>query len=154
MPNQRLELKQRLLAECVRMQNTVVDNARKAMNEYQESAMEYDESAEDNMVDSYREEMQNKRDMFARQLEHALEDLAMLHKVAADREQDSALFGSVIITESQKLFISISLGQIKLDNEQFFAISPAAPLFKAMNGVKSGQSFNFRDKQTMILEVY
>ena len=154
MPNPKLELKQKLLAECLRMQNAVVDNARQAMNEAHESAMEYDEAAEDNMVDSYREEMQSKRDMFARQLEHSMEDLALLHKVAADREQDSALFGSVIITDSQKLFVCISLGQVKLDSEQYIAISVAAPLFKVINGLKVGQSFPFRDKQVKILEIY
>ena len=154
MPNPKLELKQKLLAECLRMQNTVVDTARQAMTEAHESALEYDEAAEDNMVDSYREEMQSKRDMFARQLEHAMEDLALLHKVPADREQDSALFGSVIITDQQKLIVCISLGQVKLNNDTFIAISVAAPLFKVLNGLKAGQSFPFRDKQVKILEVY
>ena len=154
MQEQNLELKKRLLAECLKIQNGIVGNARNAMNEAHESALEYDEAAEDNMVDSYREEMQSKRDMFARQLEHSLEDLALLHKVITDKEQDTAIFGAVVITESQKLFVCISLGLLKVDGEQFFAISPAAPIFKAISGLRKGDSFNFRDKQVKIIDLF
>jgi transcription elongation GreA/GreB family factor len=154
MQEQQLELKKRLLAECLKTQNSIVANARNAMNEAHESALEYDEAAEDNMVDSYREEMQGKRDMFARQLEHSLEDLALLHKVPTDKVLDSVMFGSVVITETQKLFVCISLGLLKTENDQFFAISPAAPLYKAISGLHKGDSFLFRDKKIKILDIF
>lgn len=154
MTNEQLSLKQQLLAECLKIQREVVATAKKAMEEAQESAMEYDESAEDNMVDSYREEMQNKRDMFARQLESALDDLALLHKVKPDEAITTAAFGSVIVTEAQTIFVSISLGVIKLDGKSFVAVSPAAPLYKAVAGKKVGDSFSFRDKQIKVLEVF
>lgn len=154
MQENKLELKKRLLAECLKIQNNIVNTARTAMNEAHESALEYDEAAEDNMVDSYREQMQNKRDMFARQLEHSLEDLALLHKVITEKELDTAIFGAVVITESQKLFICISLGAIKTNTDQYFAISPAAPIFKAISGLKKGDSFTFRDKQIKILDIF
>jgi len=154
MQDQKLEFKKRLLAECLKIQNGIVGNARKAMNEAHESALEYDEAAEDNMVDSYREEMQGKRDMFARQLEHSLEDLALLHKVITDKELDNVIFGAVVITESQKLFVSISLGLLKVDGEQYFAISPAAPIFKALAGLHKGDTFTFRDQKVKILDIY
>lgn len=154
MTTEKLQLKQRLLAECLRIQKQVVDNARSAMEDAQESAKEYDESAEDNMVDSYREEMQNKRDMFARQYEIALDDLALLNKVKPDLDSDVAGFGSVIVTEAQTIFVSISLGLLKLDGKNFVAVSPSAPLYKAVAGKKPGESFLFKDKPVKVLEVF
>lgn len=147
------EIKQALLAECIKLQKNIVATAKQAMNEAQESAMEYDESSEDNMVDSYREEMQNKRDMFARQVENALEDLALLQKVAIEATE-TIQFGSVVVTEQQKLFVSISLGQVKIDGDTYIALSPSAPLYKILQGKKKGETYQFRDKSVKILEVY
>jgi hypothetical protein len=154
MNNEQMALKQRLLAECIRIQKDVVATAKKAMQEAQDSAIEYDESAEDNMVDSYREEMQNKRDMFARQVEAAIDDMALLNKVRPDLPLDTASFGAVVITEAQSIFVAISLGSIKLEEKTFVSVSPSAPLYKAVAGKKAGETFKFRDKDIKVLEVY
>lgn len=136
------------------MQKVVADNARTAMVDAQSSANDNDDDTEEKLFNSYREEMQNKRDMFARQLEQAMDDLSLLNKVNATQEHQQAEFGAVVITEMQKLFISISLGQIKVGNEVFFAISPSAPIFKALVGKKKGESFEFREKKIKVLDVY
>lgn len=148
-----MTFKQRVLAECVKMQKAVVANARQAMTEAQESAMDYDEGGEDTLMDSYREEMQNKRDMFAKQLELALDDQNLLNQIDPDAKMDSAQFGSIVITEQQKLFVSISLGNVTIDSEKLFAVSASAPIYKALAGKKAGESFAFRDKSIKIIEV-
>lgn len=154
MTSEHLTLKQHLLTECLRIQKEVVATAKAAMQDAQDSAMEYDDGAEDNMVDSYREEMQNKRDMFARQLEQALDELSMLNKVRPDHAEETAGFGAVVVTEAQTIFVCISLGTIKVDGKTFVAMSPNAPLFKAIAGKKAGESFTFRDKTIKILEIF
>jgi hypothetical protein len=67
--------KQRILSECLRIQRQVVEIAKKAMSDAQESANEGDDSTEEKLYNSYREEMHNKRDMFARHYELSMEDL-------------------------------------------------------------------------------
>lgn len=154
MNSEQLSLKQQLLTECIRIQKEVVGTAKAAMQDAQQSAMDYDESAEDNMVDSYREEMQNKRDMFARQLEVALDDMALLNKLRPELKEEVAGFGSVIITEAQSMFVSISLGSIKIDGKSYVAVSPSAPLYKAVAGKKAGETFMFREKPIKVLDVF
>lgn len=149
-----MKIKQQLLTEALRMQKVVADNARSAMMDAQSSANDNDDDTEEKLFNSYREEMQNKRDMFARQLEQAMDDTALLSKVNANQVSEVAEFGSVVITEAQKLFISISLGQIKVGEEIYFAISPSAPIFKAIAGKKKGESFDFRDKKVKVLDVF
>lgn len=154
MESDRTKIKQQLLSEALRMQKAVVENARNAMMEAQASANDNDDDTEEKLFNSYREEMQNKRDMFARQLEQAVDDLALLNKVTVNQEHNQAEFGSVVITEAQKLFVSISLGQIKVGNDVYFAVSPSAPLFKALAGKKKGETFEFREKKIKVLDVF
>lgn len=150
---EKISLKQRLMAECVRMQKNIINNAREAMQDAQLSANEH-EGAMEEKFDSYREELQNKRDLFARQLDQGLDDLAFLNKVNSQKEYDTVMLGAVVITEMQHLFISISLGKIEIDDQVYFAVSPMAPIYKAMAGLKKGDVFEFRGKKTKILDVF
>jgi transcription elongation GreA/GreB family factor len=154
MSNPKIDFKHKLLSECMRMQKEILNTHKTAMQEAQQSAIESDDNAEDSLMDSYREEMQNQRDMYARQLEHAMDDYNTLNQVNPDKLLEEVSFGSVVVTENQKLFICISLGNVKVDTDTYFAVSPAAPLYKAMAGKKAGESFSFRDKQIKLVEVY
>jgi transcription elongation GreA/GreB family factor len=148
-----LPFKQKVLTECIKLQREVVSSAKSAVLDAQDSAVNYDGGSEDNLMESYREEMQNKRDMFAKQLDLALDDQNLLNQIQPDKLMDTVSFGSIVYTDQQKLFVSISLGTIKVDGESLFAISPSAPLYKAMTGKKVGESFTFRDKQIKVLDV-
>jgi len=154
MTEQQEQLKQKLLAECIKMQKAVVENAKRTMTDFQISAVEGDDGNEEKLYNSYREEMQNQRDMFARHYELALEELGLLNKVLLSTEYKEASFGTVVRTEDQSFFISISLGAVQVDGKTYFAISPVKPIFKAFTGKKAGEFFNFREKQVKILEVF
>lgn len=154
MEEKKLAIKQQLLHECLEMQKVVVENAKKAVDEAHINAIEGDDSTEEKLYNAYREEMQNQRDMFARHYEAALDELAMLNKIITMRENKEVQFGAVVITDAAKYFLSISLGQIKIGDDTYFAISPLAPLAKAMIGKKAGETFTFRDKTIKILDVF
>jgi hypothetical protein len=154
MTEQQVQLKQKLLAECIKMQKAVVENAKKTVSDFQASALEGDDGNEEKLYNSYREEMQNQRDMFARHYELALEELGLLNKVLPTSEYKEASFGTVVITEQQNFFVCISLGAVQVEGKTYFAISPVAPIFKAFSGKKAGEFFTFRDKQVKILEVF
>jgi hypothetical protein len=144
----------KILSECIKIQKAHVENARKAMMEAQESANEGDDSTEEKLYNSYREEMQNKRDMFARQFDVAMEDLNLLNQIVTSKEYAKAEFGSVVVTDGGTYFVSASLGQVKVDGKTIFAISALAPVFKAFEGKKKGDSFSFRDKSFSIKELF
>ena len=78
----------------------------------------------------------------------------MLQKVNLQHTHPEAEFGAVVVTEAQKLFVSISLGQIKVADDAYFAISPSAPIYKALAGKKIGETFEFRDKKLKVLDVF
>ena len=149
-----LTAKQRILSECMKLQKAVVDNAKKAMMDAQESANEGDDNTEEKLYNSYREEMHNKRDMFARQYDLSIDDLNTLNQIVTSKEYRQAEFGSVVETDGGIYFISISLGQIKVDGQAIFAVSALAPIFKAFDGKKKGDSYTFRDKTFKIKGIF
>jgi hypothetical protein len=155
----KLVLKQRLLNECLKIQNAQIQTAKSAMDEAQESANEHQGAIEDKF-ESFREACQIQRDMFAKQLDEAITSLSILKRINATKENKIIMqnkiimLGSVIITNLQKFFISVSLGEITVDGEKYFAISAMSPLFKAMVDKKEGETFSFRDKHYIIESIF
>jgi hypothetical protein len=48
----------------------------------------------------------------------------------------------------------VSLGEITVEGQKYFAISAMSPLFKAMVDKNEGQEFAFRDKQFVIESIF
>lgn len=144
----KLLFKKRLVETCIKEQDRVVEHAKLRMDDAQESANEYGQPQD--RYDSYRTQMLSKRDMFAKQYCKAVEERNVLDRIDLDEENDQVSFGSVVVSNDQKLFISISLGKISLGGEEYFAISPLVPLFKSLEGLKKGDSFKFNGKQRKI----
>jgi len=64
------------------------------------------------------------------------------------------MLGSVVITNTQKFFISVSLGEITVEGEKYFAISAMSPLFKAMVDKNVGEEFSFRSNNYRIEAIF
>jgi hypothetical protein len=148
----KLLFKKKLVEICIDAQDRVVKHAKTRMDEAQESANEYGQPQD--RYDSYRTQMLGKRDMFAKQYCKAMDERNVLDRIEILEEHQDITFGTVVITENQKLFISISLGKIDVDGEDYFAISPLVPLYKAFEGLKKGDSFEFNGKQNKIVDLY
>ncbi|MBA9077937.1 MULTISPECIES: hypothetical protein [Rufibacter] len=147
-----LDIKQRLLDECLRLQTDFVENARVAMEEAQASANESQGAIEDKF-ESFREACHIQRDMFAKQLDEAMGKLSILKRIVRNKVNEDISLGSVVKTDTQNYFISVSLGEIEVEGEKYFAISPASPVFQAMNGKTKGDYFVFRDKKVQITDL-
>ncbi|MFB9862655.1 hypothetical protein [Rufibacter immobilis] len=147
-----LDIKQRLLEECLRQQTDFVDNARRAMEEAQTSANESQSAIEDKF-ESFREACQIQRDMFAKQLDEAQAKLSILKRIVRNKVNEDVALGSIVRTDAQNYFISVSLGEIVIDGEKFYAISAASPVFQVMAGKTKGETFLFRDKKINILDI-
>jgi hypothetical protein len=148
-----LDIKHRLLNECLRQQTDFVENARQAMEEAQASANESQGAIEDKF-ESFREACHIQRDMFAKQLDEAIGKLGILKRIVRNKVNEDISLGSIVKTDAQNYFISVSLGEIEVDGNKYFAISPASPVFQAMAGKTKGDSFTFRDKKIQVLDLF
>ena len=76
-----------------------------------------------------------------------------LSQISNEKKNVQVELGALVITATAKYFVSVSLGQIKLEGGVYFAISPVSPIGRAMLGKKKGDSFEFGGKQINLLEV-
>ena len=106
------------------------------------------------VFDSSRSELLRERDIYAEQLQKAVDDIHILKKVSFDGLEDKVEFGAVVITNRQKMFIALGLGKVEVDDDTYFVISKDVPIYKAMEGLKKGDSFEFNNMKFEIEDVF
>ena len=147
-----LELKIKLVEECRKQQQKVVDNLRQEIAETQQSANDY--GSPKDRYDSFRMQLLRKKDMFSQQLEKALAEFYALDKIDIKKPMNKGGFGSVVFLTDQKIFISIGLGKIILDDYVYYAVSVKVPISQAVIGKQKGDVIQFNGKTSEIVEVF
>ncbi|MBX2966786.1 MAG: hypothetical protein KF845_11605 [Cyclobacteriaceae bacterium] len=61
--------------------------------------------------------------------------------------------GALVNTSAGSFYIGVSLGQIELNEQHCFCVSPEAPIAKALMGLTAGDETNFNGKPIRVLEV-
>jgi hypothetical protein len=152
MREENLHIKEQLIVRCREAQKKCVDSAKSALNEAQQALNEYGPNKD--RYDSFREQLIGRRDMFAAQYQKALTEMNILERIDPKDLKHTVEFGAIVISDKSKFIIAISAGKIELDGSVYYAISPAVPLYKAMEGLKSGESFEFNGRKQTITELY
>ncbi|MCF8369895.1 MAG: hypothetical protein K9G76_12715 [Bacteroidales bacterium] len=147
-----MELKEKILSKCKTHLLEMRKGLQLEMEEAQKSANEY--GAPKDRYDSYRTQLLRKRDMFAQQIVKLDQQIEVLEKVKPGKISEKVEFGSVVITDKQKLFVSTGLGKIEVGGEQYFVISPQVPVYRAMEGLKKNESFVVNGIRSQILELH
>lgn len=145
------ELKIRLFEACFKEIDDRASSLRKVMEDAQQSANDYGQPKD--RYDSYRTQLLRKRDMFGQQLFKILEQKTVLERIDPEKGCEKVEFGALVVTDKQKMFISVGLGKFTFDGVDYYVISPAVPFFKAMEGMRAGDTFEFRNQKFTIKEI-
>ena len=148
----KLAYKRKLIEKCLEQQDQNVLNAKSAMDDIQESAIDYGQPQEH--YDSYKSQLLRKRDVFAKQYEQAKTERKLLERIDIEKVCNSVGFGAVVVTDDQKFIICISLGKITFNNETIYGISLKVPLYKVMEGLEKSSSFEFNEKKYQIKDIF
>ena len=151
-PKDRMSIKKQLLAKCLDIQTFIINNAKKAMDDAQQSANEEKNSNED-MSDSFRETMQATRDVYARQVQEGINTLGLLNRIMI-KPLEVVKFGAVVVTDFQNYFISAGLGEVKIEDKNFVTVSTLTPLYQILSEKKKGDLFMFLDRKYRILDIF
>ena len=148
----KLEFKKQLYNRCLEILEDNAETARQQMNEVQEDANEAEQ--EHDVFDGSRSELLRKRDIYAEQLQKAVDEIQILKKVTFDELSEQVEFGAVVITNKQKMFIALGLGKVTMDGETYYVISKDVPIYKAMEGLKKGDEFEFNNMKFTIKDLF
>ena len=146
-----IELKVNIYHKCLEKQKEILENSKAAMDEAQRAANEY--GAPKDRYDSFRTQLLRKRDLYAEQYEKALKEFGYLTKINPENQQKIVEVNALVITNKQKLYISIGLGKIETSEGDFFVVSPLAPIFQSLKGKKIGESIVFNGQKIEIKDI-
>lgn len=154
MITQELGKKQRLLKECRKVLDVQVKAAKDAMDDAQRSANEAQGAAMEDKFESFRESCQIQRDMYALQLDRLMSSMTLLRRINVTKVNSEVSPGAVVHTDLHNYFIGVGACEIKVDGESYYAVSAMSPLYKAMAGKTTGDTFTFRGSEYRVLQVY
>ena len=77
-----------------------------------------------------------------------------LAKIKLDDVSNVIKLGSLIVTNEMSYFLAISAGEISIENEKYYAVSPSSPIGKLLLGKCIGDALIFNGKAIKIRAVY
>lgn len=128
-----------------------IENFEKLISETRASSNDTKSSMGDK-YETGREMLQQEINNLQVQLNEILKQKDFL-KTVLPKPNDKAEKGAIVKTEKGLFFISVSLGEIKIDNEKIICISPESPLAKAMNGKQKGDTSSLNNMSQKIIEI-
>jgi len=73
-----------------------------------------------------------------------------LVKVTTAVQKDTVRLGSIVYTSTLQFYIAISAGELKINGQIFYAITPYAPIGKLLMGKNEGDVIRFRESEIKI----
>jgi hypothetical protein len=146
--------KQRLKAHCIAVIQQRIDTASDAMKQAQESANNEGKSSAGDKYETGRAMNQIERDNYAYQLSVAMEDMALLRSIDADKLYEKADNGSVIQSADAAYFIATGLGVITFEDIKIVVLSPKAPLSNQLRGKVKGDTILLNGKTIEIKAIF
>ncbi|RLD48395.1 MAG: hypothetical protein DRI94_12595 [Bacteroidetes bacterium] len=144
--------KKTIYLKCIETINLKIENLQNEINEAQKQANEY--GCPKDRYDAFRSQLLRKKDMLSRQLQQFIDDKNNLLKIDLDKKINTVEFGAFVVTNRQKMFISVSLGKIQIDDTEIYAISTLVPMYNTIKGLKVGDKANHNGLHLEILEIY
>lgn len=74
-------------------------------------------------------------------------------KVDIKKQGSIIHLGSLVVTTTVSYFIAISAGELKVENDKYYAISLSTPIGRLLLGKKIGDTINFNGKTIKIVDV-
>ncbi|HZY79512.1 MAG TPA: 3-oxoacyl-ACP synthase [Cyclobacteriaceae bacterium] len=155
-----LKLSDALYQLCLEFIDNRIKTIRQAIQETQASADQESKSSAGDKYETGLSMMQLDMEKQAEQLAEAiktrdsLQQVRVLDEISSSNGSGAVKPGSAVETNNGNFYIAISAGQLKVNNQTYFAVSPATPIGSKLMGLKSGEGFSFNGKQYVVNKVH
>ncbi|GAA4305564.1 GreA/GreB family elongation factor [Aestuariibaculum suncheonense] len=153
MTKSNLEIKQALYKQCEVSVSNRFDTIQKHIAQIQESLTSETKSTAGDKHETGRAMLQLEREKAGQQLAEINKTKEVLSKVDVKTTSKKVRLGTVVFTSQVNYFIAVSLGELKVDDVVFFAISPGTPIGKLLLGKEIGDDVYFRGQAFRILNI-
>lgn len=137
-----MSIKQELLQVCMDYVNKRIYNYKLEMDTIKESIENNDKvNSEDD--DSGNGKLLNDLEKNAQHLNDATKMLETLKQINPKIHNESGALGSIVYTQTNIFFLSVSVGKIELESTSYFAISLQSPIGMLLRNKIKGDQINF-----------
>ncbi len=146
-------LKQELYRNCKVFIDNRLLTVKNSIKDIEQSLQSETKSSAGDKHETGRAMLQLEREKAGQQLAEIQKQYQLLNRIKPEIAQSTIALGAVVYTTKSNYFIGVSAGEIIIDEQHFFAISPATPIGKLLMSKSEGDSFQFRQQDIRILKV-
>src|ERR1035437_2392798 len=140
------KIKFQLYTKCLEYVEQRISNAQLAVNAATESGNDETKSSAGDKHETGRAMAQLEQEKSGKQLHEALELKKMFDRISPDKESKIVSQGSLVITNNDNFYLSISIGKIIIENVIYYAVSPATPIAALLIGKQKMHTFTFNEQ--------
>lgn len=148
-----LQTKANLYSQCLNFVENRFQIIQNTINEIQESLTSETKSSAGDKHETGRAMLQLEREKAGNQLAEIQKIKENLSKINSTNISQHIGLGSVVYTNKSNYFMAISAGELKVENDVFYAISPNTPIGQLLIGKTVGAHVVFREQQFIIEKV-
>ncbi len=146
-------IKTQLLQLCTTSLDTRLQSVLAAIEDIKQSLQSETKSSAGDKHETGRAMLQLEREKAGHQLAEIEKTKQILSKINTESTYKNIGLGSVVYTTTSNYFISISAGELKVEDDTFYAISANTPIGQLLLGKSVGDVINFRNLEFKITKV-
>ena len=142
-----------LHARCLALVQQKLDEAEAALRQAQAAANEETKSSAGDKYETGRAMMHLEKEKIASQRAEILKLKKVLDQINPSRHTERVRLGSVVETTMGWFYVAVGLGEVTVEKQAYFIISPAAPLGRLLWEKSADEQFTFNGKVVKIKQV-
>jgi hypothetical protein len=148
-----LKTKEALFEQCEVFVNKRLYNIENVISSNQKALQSETKSSAGDKHETGRAMLQLEMEKAGQQLAGIVQMKEILAKMNISNTSKNACLGSLILTEKACYFLSISAGQLVVENKVYFAISVSSPIGKLLLGKQEKEVISFNGNPIVINEI-
>ena len=138
---------------CLTLAEERIASLQHILKEAQQAANNETKSSAGDKHETGRAMAQLETEKLTAQLSEALNIKQNLTQINPTNTNNTVVLGSIVYSNNGNFYIAASIGKVTIENEVFFAISPASPIGKLLLTKKEKESFSLNGNAYTILAV-
>nr|WP_298990684.1 3-oxoacyl-ACP synthase [uncultured Polaribacter sp.] len=148
-----MNIKEELLKKCHQFVNNRLQNIEETISSNQTALQSETKSSAGDKHETGRAMLQLEMEKAGQQLANTQQMKETLAKIDVLKKSTNAHLGSLVKTNTGNYFLSVSAGQLKVDNELYFAVSLSSPIGKLLLGKSVNEQVMFNSKNIKLLSI-
>ena len=148
-----MNIKTELLETCKKFVENRFKTVQEILLSFQNDLQSETKSSAGDKHETGRAMLQLEMEKTSQQLIGIKQMISILDKIDISKKSKKIHLGSIVFTEKDSYFLSISAGKIILNNEVFYAISTSSPIGKLLLGKQENEQFSFNGNTLKIQKI-